>query len=650
MVTGHFVLLLLAVEGATIAQLKHLKTPKHDATSIGSYESLHDSQVPGLFMRNENQSDNQLTAVINTTDVDNTTTCSTWFYPKTLSNGSTVCECGSSLGRLIKCYGTSHVVGLLHCYCMTYNTDNSTLVVGASSYGCFHLPSDIKNVLPHYAIPLNPSDLNQHCEIYNRDGQLCGQCRKGFAPPVYSYGLHCTNCTNYANNWTKYVVMAFLPLTIFFVIVIIFRIRATSGRLNMLILVGQTISAPVILRTFTEDPYSDALPIKILVSFYGIWNLDFFRLLYSPFCLHPEMTTVQALALDYAIAVYPLVLIALTYLLVELHDNGFRVIVWLWKPFHRCSVCFRRGWNIKASLIDAFATFLLLSYVKFLSVSFDLLVPTRVYNIHGESLTRLYLFYDGSLEYFGKDHLPYGVLALVVIVVFGIFPLLLLCLYPCRCFQRCLNCCRLRSQLLHTFMDAFQGHYKDGTNGTRDCRWFSALYLIVRLVFLIAFSTVNNAEFYLPIGLSILLVLLLLTAIFHPYKSPIDNNIDIFLLVVFAFHFVALMAQEEAFTGAQITVNSSITGLIVITPLVYWVGILLYKLCSSIRCVRATCGRIWVSIPCHGHEEEPGVEEVFPYRMVSTEEYAPLIGEAVQDYNSCSTVIERSNDPDSETY
>ena len=640
MVTGNLILFLLAVEGAIIAQSKHLKVVKQDVNchhcentrtkDVANYKSVHDSQTHGVLMRDENQIGSHLAAVINISDVDNATTCSTWFYPKTLRNGSTGCECGSSLGDHIECNRTSHMVGLLRCYCMTYNIDNSSLVVGASSYVCYPIAPDTCDDAHHYVIPLDPSSLSLQCKKYNRNGQLCGQCRKGFAPPVYTYGMNCTNCTNDMNNWMKYVIVAFLPLTIFFVIVVFFRIRATSGRLNMLILVGQAVSAPMMMRVYSENVYVDTLLNKILFSFYGIWNLDFFRQMYSPFCLHPEMTTVQALALDYAIAVYPLVLIATTYLLVELHDNGFRVIVWLWKPFHKCFVCFRRGWNIKVSLIDAFATFLLLSYVKFLSVSFDLLVPTRVYNIHGEALTRLYLFYDGSLEYFDKDHLPYGVLALVVLVVFNIFPLLLLCLYPCRCFQRCLNCCRLRSQPLHTFMDAFQGHYKDGTNGTQNCRWFSALYLIVRLGFLIAFSAVNTTEFYFPTGLSILLVLLLLTAIFQPYKSPIDNNSDIFLLVVFSFHFVALMAQEEAFTRAELVFSVSMTGLMMIIPFVYWVGILLYTVCSRVRCVCATYRKIRASIPCNHHGEEPDLE-VLRYRMINAEEYAPLLGEAVQD-------------------
>ena len=177
-------------------------------------------------------------------------------------------------------------------------------------------------------------------------------------------------------------------------------------------------------------------------------------------------------------------MIGITYLLVELHDHNFRMIVHvlLWKPFHKCFFHFRRQWNIRTSLIDAFATFLLLSYVKFLSVSADILIPVHTYTLtsSGEMYSKMYLYSDATLEYFGKEHLQYGIVAVVVILVFVISPLLLLCLYPCQCFQRCLNHCRLQCHVLHTFMDAFNGDYKDGTNGTHDCRYFAAVYLLVR--------------------------------------------------------------------------------------------------------------------------------------------------------------------------
>ena len=158
----------------------------------------------------------------------------------------------------------------------------------------------------------------------------------------------------------------------------------------------------------------------VILLLFGIWNLDFFRLIYTPFCLHPNATTLQVLSLDYIIAVYPLVLIILTYILVRLHYNNCRLVVWMWKPLIICFARCRRQWDIQNSLVDAFATFLLLSYVKFLSVSFDILTPASVWDVHGNQ-QHWVLYYDGSVEYLGREHIPYVLLAVSVLMIFTIF-------------------------------------------------------------------------------------------------------------------------------------------------------------------------------------------------------------------------------------
>ena len=195
--------------------------------------------------------------------------------------------------------------------------------------------------------------------------------------------------------------------------------------------------------------------VALIMSLCGFWNLDFFRTLYPPFCLHPNMNILQVLALDYTIAAYPLLLIVITFCLVELHDRNCTIVVFLWKPFRRCFIHFHRQWDIRTSLIEAFASFLLLSYVKFLGISLNFLLPVYLYNVYGEEMEP-YLYYDGTVEYFGKQHLPYAILAIAVLIIFIILPLLLLCLYPCQCFQKILNFYGLRCQALHTFMDAFK--------------------------------------------------------------------------------------------------------------------------------------------------------------------------------------------------
>ena len=360
-----------------------------------------------------------------------------------------------------------------------------------------------------------------------------------------------------------------------------FRISAASGLMNTLIFICQIATAPVVMRLILVKNHTHLLQLKALAFVFDIWNLNFFRSLYPPFCLHPVMTTVQALALD-----------------------------------------------IKLSLIDAFATFLLLSFVKFNSVSFDLLVPTQAFNIHGEPLG-VYLFYDGTMEYFGKEHLPYGFLALVAFLVLNIFPLLLLCLYPCRCFQRYLNRCNLRSHLLHTLMDAFQGHYKDGTIGTRDCRYFSALYLLVRMCFLIEGSFMSFSNSWLLISVSLLLVVLFLNATFHPYKSPIHNNIDIFLLIISTLLIVSIMGHMIFPINNHFAKLSEVmTGILCLILFAYSIGFLFYKMFIRVRCVQKICQNIRAAMPCHCHEDVPqDFDQVFPYRMIHDEEYVHLSDE-----------------------
>jgi len=81
---------------------------------------------------------------------------------------------------------------------------------------------------------------------------------------------------------------------------------------------------------------------KVILTGYGFWNLDYFGYLIPPFCVSQDLKNIHVLTLQYVSAFYPLLLIALTYICVELHGRNFRPIVWLWTPFHRCCVYVRR--------------------------------------------------------------------------------------------------------------------------------------------------------------------------------------------------------------------------------------------------------------------------------------------------------------------
>ena len=87
----------------------------------------------------------------------------------------------------------------------------------------------------------------------------------------------------------------------------------------------------------------------------------------------------------------------------------------------------------------------------------------------------LYVYYDTNTLYLSREHLPYFIIAIAMSLIFNIIPLLLLCIYPCRCFRRCLNSTGFQHQVLHTFMDSFQGCYK---HKPLNFRGFTAVYFI----------------------------------------------------------------------------------------------------------------------------------------------------------------------------
>ena len=121
--------------------------------------------------------------------------------------------------------------------------------------------------------------------------------------------------------------------------------------------------------------------------------------------------------------------------------------------------------------------------LNFLFTSLHLLLASRSYNSHDERVSSAQLLYDHTITFLHSEHIPYAVIALLVILTFNILPLLLLLLYPTSIFKKCLTCLGFRRwDVLNHIMDIFQGWYKDGAAGTRDYRPFSALYMLYRIM------------------------------------------------------------------------------------------------------------------------------------------------------------------------
>ena len=527
--------------------------------------------------------------------------CPTWFYP---NETTCECQCGSAVGGVVECSDKKRAegVGILDCYCLTTDDRNwSNVVAGACFFNCErHNDAHDKYSRDklYHSVPLNLSRLNEEmCKKgLKRAGRLCGGCMEGYQLPAYSYNMKCIRCSaSTVSSWITYTSMAFIPLTIFFIVVLVFRVNVTSPKLMSYVLLAQTLATPsssrIVLTTLENRPQC-LLIGKLVLAVYGIWNLDFLRIFSPPICL--GLDELQVLALDYAIAAYPLLLVSLAYLLIQMHARGCLLLNILWFPFKRCYNRIQTDSAKNASIIDVFASFLVLAYVKFLCVSFDFLIPTRVYDIHGQEAGTL-LYYNANIGYWGSKHLPYGILAVIVTVVFNFFPLILLLLYPLRCFQRVFG----NWQRLRIFTDSFQGSYKDGVaEGRYDCRYFAALFFVARILFFITYALTTSGYYY-AVALLLQVTLILVLVLVKPYRKALSYclTLDVVFLSLLALFYASLvsimLASMKAVTSIQFSlITAVVTGTI---PAFYIPALLLKRLWS-----RRFARRLFCSVPCFG--------------------------------------------------
>ena len=105
------------------------------------------------------------------------------------SSSSGECQCGDGVYGVIYCDSDFKIIiSLLQCYCMSYNSDFNTTIVGPCNAMCrregavFYGPYRVLNIR-HETLLNSEFEL---CGEYNREGQLCGRCKNSTGPPVYT--------------------------------------------------------------------------------------------------------------------------------------------------------------------------------------------------------------------------------------------------------------------------------------------------------------------------------------------------------------------------------------------------------------------------------------------------------------------------------
>ena len=239
-------------------------------------ESVSSTQIkhlhPGLAIQDQSQHYNH-------------TECPMWFN---YSSATSDCQCFPFWS--LRCDGKFASVDLGQI--LTYNSHKqliSTTTIRRGYLGGYNMTKT-----GYILLPDDISELNQYmCGPLNRRDYLCGECRSRYGPAAFL--TSCTNvcyyCRDSCYDIILYISLEFIPITIFYLLVLVFQIQLTSAPMSCFIMYSQLIvlafyeecaskSVPTLFSPvkFTDKEGTLRIGTKIFLALYGMFNLDFFRL------------------------------------------------------------------------------------------------------------------------------------------------------------------------------------------------------------------------------------------------------------------------------------------------------------------------------------------------------------------------------------
>ena len=518
----------------------------------------------------------------------NSSKCQTW---RNCSSNEEY-QCGSDFnGRLIYHENCSIDISAGFCITYKYNTSDkkSALVVGDCAYGA------LSNVIKrkYSRLPTNVAHVNSsQCGPYQRKGLFCGECEKGYGPAVYSFNLHCANCSHMSSTTaiSLYLLIELIPITIFFFVVLVFRFNLMTGPILGYVTCCQSIINTLQYSRYLYSSlfYNLPLPLVILghlsLVISGIWNLEFFRFLVPQFCISEKISEIQLQMLGFISSIYPLFLVIISYSAIELNARyGF---------VSRC-IRFNSNYNMRHSIIHAFATFTMLSMFKTMCQGYAILQTTTVLDLNGSVLSKV-LFCDPNVEMYSRYHLPYLVTSLIIVFVFLACPALFLCVYPTRLYLKITPFISTRKQLsLKIFAETVHSGFKNGLNNTRDHRMLPGVIILLALIFSLSMSSLPHYGFdgFAPFTISLIFaVSSYIVSFLLPCKSLLTNmSLSFHLLLIGALSLLAGLWWQDIFLKSEVLAS----WIVVLSSVPHGLMLawILYNNCHS-PCLRFTSSTI----------------------------------------------------------
>ena len=478
--------------------------------------------------------------------------CPPWFisYANTTLSSTTQpyshCVCSQQLLYGINCSQTSLRSYLRLGNCAFWdNVSNSTMVGGCPYVFPHHNLVDMKLQLPQDVYALNSFLCAENFNrVVNNHSSSCGRCADGRGPSVTTVGSQCVKCS--AVNIIYYCLLQYLPATIIFLLILIVQVNVTSAPMAHYVLFCSALvsyfkSGPNSITSYVVHGTTNRYILRAFFMFNSIWSFDPLFFVSPPLCLSPHIQDIDRPYIEMLATLYPFMLLVLAYVGIELHSRDVQLVVLLWRPLHKRLIHCRRSWSPNASLIHAFATVFFISYAKLLFVVFIPFGGVYFANEHGTIRNEPMLILP-FLLHIQSISIYLAVFSLCILAFIVMPPIVLLMVYPTRLFTKLRNHLSPRLNLaIDTFVNTYQGCYKDGTNGTRDYRFWSGGFLAVYMLLLIAglsadaFVEVNNTQPVIQSQSAIVstIALSVAFAVLRPYKSNIAN-ITLLALVALA--------------------------------------------------------------------------------------------------------------------
>ena len=508
----------------------------------------------------------------------------TWYTDK---DGD--CVCSVELSGVLRCNDCYKTVDIAAGYCMTYDitrqyvgeNSSSLLIVGPCPYGALHNTTNRKFT----TLPTDPTQVNSsQCAPYNRRGLFCGECLEGFGPSVYSFDLYCANCSHMSTTAaiSLYLVMELLPITVFYVTVLIFRpVLLTGPQLGYVVSCQAIINTLQYLRFIYISLFQNLPPplavlghISLLLS--GIWNLEFFHFVTPPFCVSEKLRGIHVHMLGFSTALFPLLLVSITYAVVE------------FKTWYKCVPRFVTAYNLRHSIIHAFATFTMLSIFSTMCQTYAMLDSTSVIDIAGKVKGKV-LGLDPSIKIYSDEHIPYLIVSLSLVFILAVCPGLLISIYPTRLYGKLSSqCLSARKQLaIKIFVETVNCGFKDGLNGTRDYRMIPGIMILLPLIYVILRSVLHPYIFegtpVLVMGM-IMILSAVLVSYLRPCKDLVTNmslSFNLLLLGVLSF-LITLWWQDMLLNSELLASFISTLTFIPHVMMLFWV---LYCVLQRFNCL-----------------------------------------------------------------